>query len=251
MNNKGIILHELLDLGEAMLENGAEVLRVEDTLGRLGTAYGAVRTNAFVITSSIVVTMVFDDDQEITQTRRIIDSVGTDFKKLEELNELSRKCCENPLPVEELSCEIKKRLSNTSNPIKFHIGSVLAAGSLAVFFGGNLLDGLLASGFAFLICLMQRRLSPYCSNKSVFNLLCSFFTGISICPVARLSTLVHADKIMIGDIMLLIPGIALTNAIRDVLVGAPISGLLRLTESLLWACSLACGFMFAVWLIGV
>ena len=55
---------------------------------------------------------------------------------------------------------------------------------------------------------------------------------------------------MIGDIMLLIPGIAMTNAVRDVLVGDTISGIMRLIETLLWAGSLACGFMIAIWLIG-
>jgi uncharacterized membrane protein YjjP (DUF1212 family) len=51
------------------------------------------------------------------------------------------------------------------------------------------------------------------------------------------------DKIMIGDIMLLIPGIAMTNSIRNMLVGDTISGIMRLIESLLWAGALALGFM--------
>lgn len=40
---------------------------------------------------------------------------------------------------------------------------------------------------------------------------------------------------MIGDIMLLIPGILMTNSIRDILIGDTISGVMRLVESLLWA----------------
>ena len=52
-----VLLHCLMDIAEALLAVGAEVNRVEDTLTRMGTAYGAVRMNAFVITSSIVVTM--------------------------------------------------------------------------------------------------------------------------------------------------------------------------------------------------
>ena len=58
------------------------------------------------------------------------------------------------------------------------------------------------------------------------------------------------DKIMIGDIMLLIPGMAVTNAVRDILVGDTISGIMRLIESLLWAVALACGYMAAIWLVG-
>ena len=57
------------------------------------------------------------------------------------------------------------------------------------------------------------------------------------------------DKILIGDIMLLIPGLAMTNAIRNMLGGNTISGLIRLTESLIWAGALAGGFMTAIMII--
>ena len=53
---------------------------------------------------------------------------------------------------------------------------------------------------------------------------------------------------MIGDIMLLIPGIAFTNSIKDVFVGDTISGIMRLAESLMWTGALACGFMLSFWI---
>ena len=56
---------------------------------------------------------------------------------------------------------------------------------------------------------------------------------------------------MIGDIMLLIPGIAITNAIRDMLMGDTISGLMRLIEGILWAGALAAGFMAAIWRVEI
>ena len=59
----------------------------------------------------------------------------------------------------------------------------------------------------------------------------------------------NQDKIIIGDIMLLIPGIALTNSIKDMLVGDTLSGVLRLIEALLWAGALACGFMAAIGIV--
>ncbi|MBE5773961.1 MAG: threonine/serine exporter family protein [Clostridiales bacterium] len=249
--NKGtMLLHQLLNLGEAMIASGAEVNRVEDTLTRLGTAYGAQRMDVFVITSSIVVTMIFPDGQEMTQTRRILKPGGTNFTRLEALNALSRDCCMDPMPVEELSEKLKE-LENAEKRKSFiYIGSMLAAGSFAVFFGGGLLEGIIAALFAIMICFLQYELTPFCPNKVVFNLLCSMLVGGSICLCAKLMPGLQADKVMIGDIMLLIPGLAMTNSIRDVLVGDTISGIMRLIESLLWAGSLACGFMIAIWLIG-
>ena len=71
MQDTDLMLHTLLELGESMLADGADVRRVEQTLSRMGKAYGAVRMDVFVITSSIVLTMCFADGSAATQTRRI------------------------------------------------------------------------------------------------------------------------------------------------------------------------------------
>ena len=69
----------------------------------------------------------------------------------------------------------------------------------------------------------------------MFNLFCSFVVGTVICLTVKVLPVLNMDKIMIGDIMLLIPGIPATNSIRDMLMGDTISGLMRLIESILWA----------------
>lgn len=52
----------------------------------------------------------------------------------------------------------------------------------------------------------------------------------------------NPDKIIIGNIMLLIPGIALTTSLRDMINGDTISGLLGLSEAVLKALAIAIGF---------
>ena len=131
-----------MDIAEALLAVGAEVNRVEDTLTRMGTAYGAVRMNAFVITSSIVVTMTLPSGRDITQTRRILTPGGTDFTVLEALNDLSRRCCADPIPLDELRREVAQITAEAPKPLLVYRGSGLAAGSCALFFGGSMTDGL-------------------------------------------------------------------------------------------------------------
>ena len=245
-----VLLHLLLNMGEAMLTVGGEVNRVEDTLSRMGRAYGAQQMNVFVITSSIIVTMAFSDGQELTQTRRIHSPGGTDFRKLEALNALSRRCCAQPVSPEELEKELAVIGRSAPRVSMVYLGSMLAGGSFAVFFGGGAAEGLAAAVFGALICLLQRTLIPACPNRLIFNLLCSFLVSTGICLCAWTFPGLQAGTVMIGDIMLLIPGLAMTNAIRDILVGDTISGVMRLIESLLWAGALAVGFMLGIWLMG-
>ena len=238
-----------LDIAEGMMQSGAEIDRVENTVNRMAKAYGVVRVDTFAITSSIVVTLEMPDGTTLTETRRIVSSGTTNFSQLEALNRLSREYCAEKFSVEEL----KRRLDGCFKPfnqLKYYIGSVIAAGSFAVFFGGNLFDALVSAVFAVVICAFYNVAPKFCPNNVISKFLCSLIVGLGICGICRLFPTLHTDMIMIGDIMLLIPGIALTNSIRNLIVGDTVSGLTRFTESLVLAGALAGGFMLSIILLG-
>ena len=251
MEDTDLMLHTLLELGESMLADGAEIRRVEETLQRMGTAYGAVRMDVFVITSSIVLTMCFPDGTAATQSRRIRKSTVTDFRKLEAINTLSRLYCRQPFPVQELAdrLHLAKRARHSS--VQLLLGSVIAAFGFSVFFGGTALDGLAAAVFALAIAGLQIWLPLVCRNPVVFNFLSAFAVGLLISFVTRAIPALHSDKIIVGDIMLLIPGLAFTNGVKNVFVGDTISGTVRIIETALCALALAFGFVLAGWLVGV
>ena len=239
----------LLDMGALLLDCGAEISRVEETLMRMGRAYGARHVDAFAITSIITLTMEFDDEDAITETRRIYSSAGTDFYRLEKLNDLSRSCCAAPIPVAELRAKLEHVAEGKKPESVILWGSILAAGGFAVFFGGTIWDGLTAAAFALLICFLQKQLGHTQISTTGSNLFISFLSGLGVGLLCRLVPMLHMDMILIGDIMLLIPGIAMTNSIRNMLGGNTISGAVRLLESLIWAIALAGGCMTAMLIV--
>ena len=243
-------LHCILDIGETMLSAGGEVNRVEDTLQRLGRAYGGVEVSVFVITTHIMMTVRFADGAELTQTRAIPNGGKLDFTRLEALNELSRQCCKEPMDLTELQQRIQQTDQIEANSLVWYLASMLSTCVFAIFFGGTIWDGLVAAGFAIIICLMQKKVADICPNNMIFCLICSLVIGLGIGGLNRLLPGLHGDKIMIGDIMLLIPGLGIINAVRDVFSGDTISGMLRLVEAVLWAAALAAGFMISMGLIG-
>ena len=240
------LLDCMLEMGDLLLDSGAEISRTEDTLTRMGLAYGALRVDVFVITSIISISMEFTDGEAMTETRRIRSTGSTDFHRLEDLNGISRSCCADPLPVAELRARLDAVAAGRKPLSVILIGSMLAASSFAVFFGGSLWDALAAGLFALAVCFLQERLGRTELNTVAFNLLISLLIGLGVGLLAALLPMLHMDKILIGDIMLLIPGLAMTNAIRNLLVGNTISGTVRLAESLIWAAALAGGFMVAM-----
>ncbi len=248
MNEKQYLIKCLLNLGEALILSGAEINRVEDSLARVAKNYGALKVDVFVLTSVINITVTFKDNSLETQTRRLNANAVTDFNKIEELNALCRNCVN--VNICEFDENLHKITDKSPKKIKQYLGSFLTAGAFALFFGGNIYDGILAGAFALLICFLQLNYSKICPNKVFFYLTSSLVIGLGIFACTLLFPGCNSDMIIIGDIMLLIPGLAITNAVRDIIIGDTVSGLIKFSESLLWAISLAGGFMLAMSLWG-
>lgn len=246
----------LMEIGGAMMSCNAEIHRIEETLSGLGYAYGAREMHVFAITSSIVVTMVLPDDTRLTQSKRIKGPSGFDFTMLSKLDSLCKHYTESPCSVAELKEQFRLLQESCREPAhvraaskREHLGSMIAAGAFAMFFGGSLADGIAGAICGLLTCRFQNFTKKFTPNQLIFQLLNALLIGMVIHAVCVLLPFLQSDKIMIGVIMLLIPGIAMTNAVKDVFVGDTLSGLLRLAETVLWAGSLAIGFMFSMWLM--
>jgi uncharacterized membrane protein YjjP (DUF1212 family) len=54
--------------------------------------------------------------------------------------------------------------------------------------------------------------------------------------------------VTIGVLMLLVPGAALTNAMREIMAGDILSGISRIAEVLLLASAIALGTMVGLWI---
>lgn len=238
-----------MTIGERLLISGAEVNRVEDTIRRICTAYGMERVDVFTITSSIVTTAYGADFGACTQTRRV-SGMSYNLHRMDALNQLSRKICAEKPDKAAIDAELNAILSGPIYNFKVQLLIyALISGSFSVFFGGSWGDMLASALIGVLLKLLEAVLKQKASNTLVTALLCSSAGGL----LARIAVLCslgqHADLISIGNIMLLIPGIAFTNSLRDLFSGDTISGLVRFLESLLLAVVIALGFTLAGFLL--
>jgi uncharacterized membrane protein YjjP (DUF1212 family) len=238
----------LLDIGEAMIDSGAEVIRVEDTVSRIGYAYNIKRMDVFVITSCINITMELPDGTTLTQVRRFRKMTSIDLSKLERINALSRAVCVNPISLDDLEGAVEMITRRKVREIKLLCGYVLGGAAFAMFFGGNLWDAVFAVMVGVLVWAFNVYLSPIFMNPVVSQFIITFLAGFSVAVATSFIPLLHQDDVTIGVIMLLVPGVAVTNAIRDILLGDTLSGILRMIEALLLAATLAIGMIFSFWL---
>lgn len=239
-----------LDIGKGMLTSGAEVYRVEDCIRRICYAYGAINVDVFSITSSILLTIEFPNEDPLSQTRRV-DTFVTDLDKVDKLNQLSRKICLKKPDYEEFCREYRSIM--TKKHYGYGIQTVafaLIASSFTVFFGGSWTDAVISACIGIVLKATTYFAQKVSFNRVLSNLISSFVMSALAFLSFRSGFAVSVDKIVIGNIMLLIPGVHLTNAIRDMISGDTMTGILRFAEAIILALAIAGGYILAFYAVG-
>lgn len=239
------------DLGYGLLESGAEIYRVEESILRLLHAYGITEADPFVIPNCIIVSFVTPEGEPLTQVRRM-PAHGTDVDLLERYNDLGRRLCAETPPLPEAHARltaIGKSKRTYSLPVLL-LAHFLGCWAFTLFFGGGLWDALCGGLCGVAIGAVMAALAPLRINVFFRTMLGSALSAFLALILVRLGVGQHPDTIIIGALMALVPGIMFTNAIRDVMAGDMVSGLSGIANALLTGVSIALGTAFAIALLG-
>lgn len=243
------IISQILDLGEIMLRSGGEVYRVEDTITRIAKAYGATDTHVFCIPSNIIATITFDGN-EITHSRRVM-TVETNLELLDRANDLARRICTTtPSAIEferliQTSCVVKKY-----NHVEKILIYAIISSSFAVFFGGSWLDAAASAVTGIILYFAGIAAKKIGGNIVFLDIFCAAFSAFFAVLFTRLGFGHDADKIIIGNVMLLIPGVELVNGMRDFITGDIQAGTMHIAEALFLAIAIAVGAAGVLTLMG-
>ena len=231
-----------VELGRRLMASGAEIYRVEESVRRLLTAYG-VEPQVFAIPNCLIVSVTTPEGHPITRMCRI-PAHGTDIELLEGCNALCRRLCRETPPMEE-AWELLEGTTRDSRPqtsAMTLLGYAMTAGFFVLFFGGGAADALCGAlcGLAVGICLLfGQRLTG--SNVFFRTAVCAALLAALSAVLTRLGLGHSEELITIGSLMILVPGVALTNAMREIMAGDIISGINRTAEAILVATAIALG----------
>ena len=240
-------LHLALNIGKYMIKSGAEISRVEDTMYRICRSFSVEDVDVFVITSSIVATIYSKEIGYVTQTKRV-GPMRYNLDRLDHLNQLSRSIC-GGMELDEAERVYEEVMSRPIYGFKTYAALyAISAAAFSVLFGGTVRDAIAAG----LIGIVLKFLDELTGRLEMNGFLSGFLKSLAGGLLATLA--VHCglgenfSKICIGDIMLLIPGLALTNSIRDMFSGDTISGMNRFIEAIILSIMIASGFaLVSLW----
>ncbi len=223
--------------GRILLESGAEIRRVQETMERIAAHYGYSMTNHFVLSNGI-----FTSGKGGYSNIDFIPFKGPQLDKVSAINQLSREIENNNIPIDEACRRIEEINDMPAKP--FHEQLLFAALGCAGFcgiFGGSLLDcaasALIAViAWACVLHFYSRNLSKPLTNilgAAICTALCILFLHIGL---GR-----NFGNMIVGTIILLIPGMAFTNGIRDLAGQDYLAGSARLLDAIMTFLCIAIG----------
>ncbi|WP_071433696.1 threonine/serine exporter family protein [Angelakisella massiliensis] len=229
--------------GNILLQSGAEIFRVEETIDRITSAYGVESCNSFVLSSGIFTTAGSQREEYFAKVKHIPLS-GARLDKVEAVNQLSREISRGEHTLEEARRRLEEIDAMPKKSARSRIlASGVGSGCFCLLFGGSLPDcfvsfwaGLLL--YCYLYGIENRSLSKITSTIGGSALA----TLVSV-VLFRLGLGANLNQIVIGSIIPLLPGVSFTTAIRDIADGDYIAGSVRMLDAMLVSLCIVAGVM--------
>ncbi|WP_078556508.1 threonine/serine exporter family protein [Bacillus alkalicellulosilyticus] len=233
--------------GEIMLTYGAETYRVEETIERIAKAANLKNVHSFVTTTGIFLSFGDEGRGDTMQMVRIDDRVY-DLNKVSLVNQVSREFVSSQITDKEAYDKLKEI---AKAPLYYpvwlvHLASGVAGAGFSYLFGGGIRDMLPAFIAGLVVSLCLFKFQEYLKVKFFAEFLSAFIGGGTAILLVYIGLGVNLDQIIIGTLMPLVPGVPLTNAVRDLMSGDYVAGVSRGAEAILTALSIATGIALAI-----
>ena len=229
------------DLGYELAMCGAETFRVEESVRRVLLSYG-IHSEVFAITNCLTVSIETDIGKPMTRMRRI-GIHGNDLNAVEQLSNLSRKICQLTPPPP----EARKWLEDTAKRSRSYsltvqlVGHFLGAFGFSMMFGGSLMDGLCGGLCGLMVGIVSWFTGKLNANRFFSIIAAAFPMALMAYALSHAGLADNADMVNIGALMLLVPGLLFTNAMRDIIFGDINSGTNRIVQVFLIAAAIVTG----------
>jgi uncharacterized membrane protein YjjP (DUF1212 family) len=227
-----------VEVGTLMLTSGAEVYRVTETIKHICHGLGLDDFDVYVLTNGIFAS-AHETQEDACSVVRNITKIDFHLGKVSALNQLSRDIYNGVLDYDGAMKEFAliKKIKQTEK-FKLILFCGLGSGAFTYLFGGTFTDAFVSVIDGLILGLFLYNIK---GNKFIRNIFGAFIVSLIAMVASTLFKGLSYNSIVIGDLMPLVPGIALTTGVRDLFYGDYLSGAIKMLEALLSGLSIAVG----------
>lgn len=239
--NETELLEIVCYIGKKLTQYGAEIYRVEESVNRICEAYGYHSAEVYAIPSNMVVTVYKKDRSPLTQSVRINTRI-TNLDRVGEYNRLCRKICREKPGFVKVKKEISKIESRPVYGTGIQIASYLLVGfSFVYFFGGEFRAALIGAAAAGMIFILTFIMTKQDLSAFLINVTCSAAAALFAIGMYKLKLIESYDTVVISALMTMVPGVSITNGMRDFISGDLMAGIYTIAEAFTTAVAMAVG----------
>ncbi|MGY4691869.1 threonine/serine exporter family protein [Salibacterium sp. K-3] len=228
--------------GKLMLRYGAETYRVEETMYRMAKAAGMRNINSFVTLTGIFLAFRTEDGTDFMQMIRVRERFQ-DLSKVTAVNQVSREFTHGIISIEEAAAQLTDIEKAPMNyPLwLIYLASGIGGAAFSYLIGSTFID-IFPAFIGGLITTLTLVLYQKVLNVKFFSEFLAAVSGVLAVVGMETGGLVqNMDQVVIGTLIPLVPGIPLTNSVRDLMSGDLVAGVARGTEAAVTSLSIAAG----------
>lgn len=232
----------VVEMGELILLNGGEIYRAHETMLYAAQSFGLKGFQAFIIANGIFASVVVNQCVYSCQVCSV-PLAPIELCRVEAINELSREVAQGRCNQQELRQRLEQiKTMKASGPVRQILASGCGSACFCYLFQGTWADAVVSFGagvalYGFILYVLNRIGLP-----KIMGTILSSAVVASFCFFAfQMGLGDNLDRMIIGAIFPLVPGVPLTNAVRNLLENDYLSGLVRMADALLTAGCIAIG----------
>lgn len=225
--------------GSTMLKNGGETYRAEECTRSILLAGNADDIEIFAIPTSLMVTVKFGGGYHTRSTS--VKERDIDLEMIDRVNTVSRKVHDGAMTVDDAYDYLNVKSAKKTNPYLLGLFSSLSSAAFTLLYNGTPKDMI----FSFFAAVITNISLKFFKKTTGHTFLSALFGSLAMAAISRITCMIFTDvsleAVIIGGILPMLPGIAMTNAIRDTINGDLVSGSSKTIEALLQAVGIAFG----------
>lgn len=245
------VMNICMTAGQLMIEGGSEMYRVEDTMMRIATNSGVKDARVFATPTGVFISLDNGNYSSLKQVRER----NINLELVDRVNDLSRKFADQTISLDELDQRLEQVVKQTPTfPLWLQVvGAGILSATLMVMFIDEYdwidfpIAGIIGAGGYLLFAFFKKSTKV----KFLSEMLAAMMMGLLAIGFKQIIPQINIDHVLIGALMTLVPGLALTNALRDLFSGDLLSGIARAVEAILTAIALGGGVGIVIKFFGV
>lgn len=232
----------VIEAGKILMESGAEIYRIEETMSHMAATLKIEDFDTYVVNHEIIASGTNRDGIKEAKVTGISET-KVHLGKLEAVNSLSREIEQREnVTSEEIASRLESIRKIPDSSVWINLPAYfVGAGCFAFAIGSSVMDSVWSALSGLIMGLVLQLVGKYIRSNVILTIIGSAVVTLSANFLCLFGLGQNRTLIILGTLMLIVPGAEFTNSVREFSQNNYATGLMLLMSALLACLSIGVG----------